>query len=245
MYNPFSGWRITGSWANHMSYSLGGIDYPLPYNTPLRAPASGTLRTSGGRGEFAAGQVGSAGRRSILELDRPVLNLVAIVFQHQASFGAARHYDEGETLGLSGASANGNDWGGDVHLHTHGLLASGARVDWLGYLPFADPAPTSSVASGTKLAPPTPPNPARRNGDEMEIKYYRKEDGDIGRFGSGVKVFGSRADYTKHRESVEAYAKLNPKQAVVVPPNENFAGNFVTLDRAHWDIEAAVHGGFF
>ncbi|WP_120338141.1 hypothetical protein [Cryobacterium soli] len=120
-----------------MSYSLGGIDYPLGYGTALPAPASGTLRISGGRGEFAAGEVGSAGRRSILTLDKPILGLVAIVWQHQSRFADPGHYNEGETSGWSGASANGNDWGGDVHLHTHGLLESGIRVDWRGYIALA------------------------------------------------------------------------------------------------------------
>jgi hypothetical protein len=151
MFNPFSGWRITGTWADHMSYSLGGIDYPLPYGTPLRAPAAGTLRISGGVGERAAGLIGSAGRRSVLTLDRPVLGLVAIVFQHQSAFGTPRHYDEGEVLGWSGASTvvGGyvREYGGDVHLHTHGLHSDGHRVDWLGYIHLS---PSASPAGGDK-----------------------------------------------------------------------------------------------
>jgi hypothetical protein len=75
-YNPWSGYRISNSWAGHMSYSLGGEDYPLAYGTALKAPAAGTLRTSGGSGEFAAGWIGSAGRRSILMLDTPIGDMV-------------------------------------------------------------------------------------------------------------------------------------------------------------------------
>lgn len=154
--NPYAGYPVTGSWYDHASYSAGGIDYPLAYGTALPAPAAGTLRTSGGSGEWEAGSVGSAGRRSILELDTPAPrripaestppegggDMVAIVFQHQSAFGTARHYTEGETLGWSGASANGADYGGDVHLHIHGLNASGQRVD---FTKFIGPTPTTAT----------------------------------------------------------------------------------------------------
>lgn len=146
--NPYAGYPVTGSWFDHASYSAGGIDYPLAYGTALPAPAAGTLRTSGGSGEWTAGWYGSAGRRSILMLDTPAPrrapaeatppegsgDMVAIVFQHQSEFGAARHYAEGETLGWSGASADGTDYGGDVHLHIHGLNASGQRVDFTKFI---------------------------------------------------------------------------------------------------------------
>lgn len=132
-YNPFVGWRITGTWEDHMSYSLGGTDYPLPYGTALPAPAAGVLRTSGGRGEFAAGWVGSAGRRSILTLDTPIRDVVAVVFQHQSVFGVPGHYEERETCGWSGASASGRDWGGDIHLHIHCLTADGRRRRFESY----------------------------------------------------------------------------------------------------------------
>ncbi|GAA2447847.1 hypothetical protein [Agromyces soli] len=155
--NPYSGYPVTGSWYDHVSYSAGGTDYPLEYGTALPAPAAGTLRTSGGSGEWAAGWYGAAGRRSILMLDTPAPrrkpaeaappegggDMVAIVFQHQSEFGAARHYAEGETLGWSGASADGADYGGDVHLHVHGLNASGQRVDFTKFIgPTTIPQPT-------------------------------------------------------------------------------------------------------
>ena len=79
----------------------------------------------------------------------------------------------------------------------------------------------------------------------MDVKYYHRWDGKIGRFGAGVRLFGSREDYTLHRESVQAYAKLYPAQNVVVPPNEGNPANFVTLDKPHWEIEVALAGGEF
>ena len=129
-YNPFAGWAISNDWPGHASYSLGGDDYPLPYGTILNAPASGTWRTSGGTGENKAGWVGSAGRRGILELDTPIGPMVAIVFQHMSEFGVPGWKPEGIYLSKSGASANGEDWGGDVHLHIHGLDANGNRVSF-------------------------------------------------------------------------------------------------------------------
>lgn len=148
-FNPFAGWRVTGSWAAHASYSLGGEDYPLPYGTPLPAPASGTLRVSGGSGEFKAGWVGSAGRRSVLILDSPIRDVVAVVFQHQSRFGVEKHYVEGVTAGWSGASANGLDYGGDVHLHIHCLTAGGARRKFTDYFTATSPTATTSGSGPT------------------------------------------------------------------------------------------------
>ncbi|TFD09829.1 hypothetical protein E3T26_14470 [Cryobacterium sp. TMT1-21] len=108
-----------------MSYSEGGTDYPLDYGTPLPAPGAGRLVVNG--------WVGTAGRRSTLWLDEPSGPMVAVVFQHQSRFGVAGHYDEGQTLGWSGASASGRDYGGQVHLHIHGLNAGGKRVDFTLY----------------------------------------------------------------------------------------------------------------
>lgn len=133
-YNPWSGYRMSNDWAGHMSYSLGGEDYPLGYGVALEAPASGTLQTSGGSGEYAAGWIGSAGRRSILHLDNPIGEMAAIVLQHQSAFATAKHYEEGETIGWSGASANGKDYGGDTHLHVHGLTKGGRRVPFTQYI---------------------------------------------------------------------------------------------------------------
>lgn len=146
LYNPFSAWNVSFTWLDHLSYSLGGTDYPLAYGTPLRAPAAGTLRTSGGSGEWAAGWVGTAGRRAILTLDMPVTrqlagqtgegtgDLAAVVFQHLSAFSADGHYNAGQIIGMSGASASGADYGGDIHLHIHGLTARGTRVDFTKFV---------------------------------------------------------------------------------------------------------------
>lgn len=50
IYNPFSGYQITGTWQDHLdSGSLGGIDYGMGVGTalPPRAPESSrTFRTT-------------------------------------------------------------------------------------------------------------------------------------------------------------------------------------------------------
>jgi hypothetical protein len=130
-YNPFgTGLSAGGTWQAHLARTnglRGGEDWPLAYGSTLPAPAAGTLRVSGGVGDYQAGWAGSAGRRSILMLDTPIGDVVAVVFQHQSLLMPAGHYEEGETVGLSGASAYGVDYGGDTHLHVHCLTAGGTR----------------------------------------------------------------------------------------------------------------------
>jgi hypothetical protein len=151
VYNPWGGIRVSGDWLNHLSYSDGGTDYPTSYGTALAAPATGTLAISGGSGEFAAGWQGSAGRRAVLRLDNPAQrriaaqqkeapgDMVAIVFQHLAAFSPAGRYAAGAIVGKSGASAGGVDYGGDVHLHVHGLTGAGGRVDFTKFINATTP----------------------------------------------------------------------------------------------------------
>jgi hypothetical protein len=163
IYNPWGNMR-TGhldDWESHASYSAGGDDWGLAYGTDILAPAAGILRSANqGSGEFQTGgspQVGSAGRRSHLVLDSAFPRIVAksatlmngasyeadgpithIVFQHQSAMGVdGAHFNKGDVIGQSGASADGSDYGGDTHLHVHGLQSSGARVDFIKFVPGA------------------------------------------------------------------------------------------------------------
>ncbi|WP_162942804.1 M23 family metallopeptidase [Cryobacterium soli] len=242
LYNPFDGWPIYGTWWQHGSYSAGGIDYPLPYGTSLPAPGAGTLSISGGSGEFAAGWVGSAGRRAVLRLDTPVArlispepyppegsgDLVAVVYQHMSAFSAAGHYSSGQVLGKSGASANGDDYGGDTHLHVHGLTAGGARVDFLKFVGGEIPSPGPSFTE-----------------EEGEMaQYYRNSvTGALGRFGGGVVIFGSAQVYEKHREIVTLWNQKNPNFQQPLPPSSTNAANFISLDDFGWNVQVASHGG--
>ena len=143
MQNPWG--RVTGTWEDHASYSEGGTDYPLGYGTALRAPASGNLVNNG--------WVGSAGRRATFYFDQAVKRVVppsrtrmlggyvehncdmtALVFQHAKGYLGNAHFAAGALIGYSGASANGVDYGGDVHLHIHGQCIHGARVDFMKFI---------------------------------------------------------------------------------------------------------------
>lgn len=252
MHNPFKGWKVTGNWLDHVGtpaypakgstgYSAGGTDYPLPYGTALPAPASGTLRISGGTGEFAAGQIGSAGRRSILILDEPIRDLVAIVFQHQAKFGDAKHYDEGATLGQSGASANGKDFGGDIHLHIHGLDKHGNRLDFTLY------ADGSTVAAET--AKPIVADVVARilEGEIMIVK--RSATKEVAIFGAdfaeadgskrGRHVFASKEEYNAYKSITET-VRREGGVAVTLPALDS--PQIVGLDETGWRTVCNVHG---
>ncbi|WP_353809168.1 hypothetical protein [Agromyces sp. SYSU T00194] len=145
MHNPWASYPVTGDWENHASYSEGGTDWPLAYGTALYAPAAGRLENNGWKG--------TAGRRATLWLDTPVkrvrarsttrmlggyvehdCDMVAVVLQHAKGYLGSGHYDEGALIGFSGASASGLDWGGDVHLHAHGLCKHGRRVDFMKFV---------------------------------------------------------------------------------------------------------------
>lgn len=152
-YNPFgTGLSSGGTWSDHLARTnglRGGEDYPLGYGTTLPAPAAGVLRTSGGSGEFAAGWAGSAGRRAVLELTTPISDVAYVVFQHLSSFSAAGTFAEGVSVGLSGASANGSDYGGDIHLHIHCLTASGARRQFTRYFAVGGGPPPNPGGGGS------------------------------------------------------------------------------------------------
>lgn len=146
MRNPFAAWKPSGTWEEHASYSEGGTDYPTPYGTSVASPASGTLRYDDWKG--------TAGRRATLLLDTPAPRvaprsttvmlgggreaegpMVAIVFQHLSAAPVERWYAEGAAdMVRTGASASGKDWGGDVHMHVHGLDAVGRRLDFTKFI---------------------------------------------------------------------------------------------------------------
>lgn len=143
LYNPYRaiGISVGGDWDSHIARTgRGGTDYPYGGGTAIKAPAAGTLHISGGSGDYAAGNIGSAGLRSILYLDKTFKRkkkrgrnegegpLRAIVFQHQSKFGRAKHYNRGDIIGYTGNTGNGV-----YHLHVHGLDRGGARLDYVKF----------------------------------------------------------------------------------------------------------------
>jgi hypothetical protein len=159
-YNPFGlGLSNGGTWQAHLARTnglRGGEDWPLGYGSTVPAPASGTLQVSGGVGEYQAGWAGSAGRRAILRLDTPIGDVAAIVFQHLSALYPAGHYEEGQPVSLTGASANGSDYGGDIHLHVHCLTSSGARRQFTAYFDGSGvpPEPGGDYAPGNLYRDP-------------------------------------------------------------------------------------------
>lgn len=143
LYNPWADTNSQGSWEDHRTYSQGGKDYSLGYGTQLVAPAAGILR--------AGTWTDAAGRRQVLDLynayyrvkpaSLTLMNgatreaegpMTAIVFQHLSTFGVEGVKARTDNLGKSGASASPSqgDYGGDIHLHIHGLDRAGSRLDF-------------------------------------------------------------------------------------------------------------------
>jgi len=218
-YNPFVNVRITGTWENHASYSLGGTDLPTGYGTAIPAPASGILRSSGGSGEYAAGWIGSAGRRSVLSLDTPIYRhsprrsspfeaegpMTAIVLQHQSAFGGEGHYREGQTCGWTGASANGVNYGGDVHLHWHGLDARGNRLRIESFLP-------ASGTAGTSVTPVDNSKPEPPKDEDLMIRIQSTNRG-IALVGAGYyRGLTSNEEVIQSGEMITAHHTGNDRQ---------------------------------
>lgn len=234
-FNPFENVPISGTWESHASYSAGGTDYPLDYRTPIYAPARGHLYTSGrppgvnASNEWACGWVGTAGRRSILMLEKPIERpasgsrrlsppegngpMVAIVFQHQAEMSVnsgpnTLYLENGGPIGFSGASANGVDMGGDVHLHWHGLNAAGARLRVEAFLN------RSSQSAGDD------PTPIEIPTDGSREVYIKVPDGRILHISHGVKVaFTSAQEYANWRNIVTTYKSVTPGATNIIPPD--------------------------
>lgn len=157
--NQFAALRITGTWAEHLGRgSAGGIDYPVGYGTAIAAPAAGRITNRR--------WWGSAGHIVTLSLDEPVATpagaIRAVQFFHLSAHVAEGHVERGQTIGYSGASANGELYGGDIHVHTNGLTAVGTRIDWI---PYAG----GSAQAGT-------PN---QEEDDMYTDKDRKRDDDM------------------------------------------------------------------
>lgn len=145
-YTPIRGW-ISGDWEDHSHYSRGGTDWPLGMRTPLPAPASGTLVNHPNSD--------AAGLKSMLIFDQPfprklpasntLMNgvyrenktapAVAFMIQHLDQQVPEGHYEQGQTIGLSGRTA-GPGSNGDVHLHAHLLAGTSIGSDRLDFMKF-------------------------------------------------------------------------------------------------------------
>lgn len=218
MYNPWTGWSITGSWEGHRGYSEGGTDWPLPYGTELRAVASGRLKSNG--------WAGSAGRRATLHFDQAVgrvkprsstlmngwyiehdCDMVAFVYQHAKGYLGDGRYEQGALVGFSGASANLDDWGGDVHLHGHGLCEHGGRVDF-----------TKFIGGAATIAADHMMRITQKGSNPMEAYVQAPSGVVVHVFGGGKHNFDSPAEYHAWRDEVMFYKKQGVASNIMTPP---------------------------
>ncbi|MEW1589092.1 M23 family metallopeptidase [Micromonospora vinacea] len=127
IYNPFAGYRITGTWQDHLnSGSLGGIDFGMGVGTNLPACGAGTIQNipnNGTGGHTVTIQHADGYRSQYLHLSQFLLaNGTAV------SAGAI----VGRSGGAVGAPGSGSSTG--PHLHWHMINPSGLRIDPLTYI---------------------------------------------------------------------------------------------------------------
>lgn len=161
MYNPFTRFPITGTWAQHRARgSLGGIDRGMPKGTALPATEAGVV-------SFLANN-GTLGHTVTIRHD----NGTKTQYGHCSQFVGAngRRVVQGEVVaksgGVPGEPGAGTSTG--AHLHSHSINQSGVRV-----YPFHE---NPGVPSGTT------PTPIEQK-EEQEMNnagfYYTAANGNI------------------------------------------------------------------
>ncbi|MBV1850575.1 M23 family metallopeptidase [Catellatospora tritici] len=127
IYNPFTAYPISGSWADHLARgSLGGIDFAMPVGTPLPACGAGTVQNTpnnGTGGHTVTIQHADGYRSQYMHLSQFLL-------------GNGTYVQAGTVVGLSGGAAgapgSGNSTG--PHLHWHMIDPAGVRISPLVYI---------------------------------------------------------------------------------------------------------------
>ncbi|WCN79349.1 peptidoglycan DD-metalloendopeptidase family protein [Micromonospora sp. LH3U1] len=127
IYNPFAGYRITGTWQDHLnSGSLGGIDFGMGVGTNLPACGSGTIQNipNNGTGGHTVTIHHVDGYRS------QYLHLSQFLLANGTAVGAGAIV--GRSGGAVGAPGSGSSTG--PHLHWHMINPSGVRINPLTYI---------------------------------------------------------------------------------------------------------------
>jgi hypothetical protein len=127
IYNPFAGYTITQTWAQHRANgSLGGIDYAMAVGTSLPACGAGTVTNipNNGTGGHTVTIAHADGYRS------QYLHLSAFVLANGTP--VARGATVGRSGGAVGAPGSGSSTG--PHLHWHMINPSGTRISPLEYI---------------------------------------------------------------------------------------------------------------
>jgi murein DD-endopeptidase MepM/ murein hydrolase activator NlpD len=121
VYNPFTGYTVTGTWEEHISRgSLGGIDYAMPVGTPLASCDNATIIVTpyNGTGGHTVTMVRALGIRT--------------QYMHLSHFSVPDGYvaKQGEIIGLSGGAAGADGSGSSTgpHVHAHDIDANGNRI---------------------------------------------------------------------------------------------------------------------
>ncbi|KOX20437.1 peptidase M23 [Saccharothrix sp. NRRL B-16348] len=126
-YHPFSGYRITGTWQDHLnSGSLGGIDYGMAVGTGLPAAGGGVVTNIPNNG--------TGGHTVTIQHD----NGYRTQYLHLSQFLLANgtRVGMGGVVGLSGGAVGAPGSGSSTgpHLHWHMINPSGTRINPLTYL---------------------------------------------------------------------------------------------------------------
>ncbi|MER5266375.1 peptidoglycan DD-metalloendopeptidase family protein [Actinosynnema sp. NPDC002837] len=126
-YHPFTGYRITGTWQDHLNRgSLGGIDYGMAVGTRLPAAGGGVVTNTPDNG--------TGGHTVTIRHD----NGYRTQYLHLSQFLVANgtRVGMGGVVGLSGGAVGAPGSGSSTgpHLHWHMIDPGGTRINPLLYL---------------------------------------------------------------------------------------------------------------
>ncbi|MEV7406243.1 M23 family metallopeptidase, partial [Streptomyces sp. NPDC091267] len=127
IYNPFSGYQLTGTWQDHLDDgSLGGLDYGMGVGTALPAAGAGVISNipNNGTGGHTVTITHSDGYRT------QYMHLSRFLLADGATVG------KGGIVGYSGGAVGAPGSGSSTgpHVHWHLITPGGTRVNPLNYL---------------------------------------------------------------------------------------------------------------
>lgn len=133
IYNPFAGYTITQTWAQHQANgSLGGVDFAMPVGTGLPACGAGTVTNipNNGTGGNTVTIAHADGYKS------QYMHLSQFVLGNGTPVGSGAIV--GRSGGAAGAPGSGSSTG--PHCHWHMINPSGTRINPLDYVAAHPPA---------------------------------------------------------------------------------------------------------
>lgn len=155
IYNPFTAYPITGTWAQHIARkSAGGVDFGMSVGTPLPACGAGTitnLANNGSAGNTVTLALGGGWKSQYFHLSRFTTSGRTV----------AKKAVIGYSGGAAGAPGSGSSTG--PHCHWHLINPSGVRVNALNYV------------SDTGGAPGLPKTATEDDGEPGPVFYKRMQ----------------------------------------------------------------------